>query len=125
VSAVCAFKAAFDIQENGERYFVGARYLNAMAGWPVRRWQIIQAAEVSDTEWAHGASGEWNKRSIDPMWYGRRHPDGSTYDLRGNSMTAVPGYARIDGLANPEFWVENDAARRVFLYVDSVVVSMA
>ncbi len=49
-----------------------------MDGKPVRKWQIMQAADVTDAEWAYGAEGEWNKRGIDPMWYGRRHPDGST-----------------------------------------------
>ena len=171
-NAVRAFGAGFDIQERGERYFVGARYLNAMDGKPVRKWQIMQAADVTDAEWAYGVQGEWNKRGIDPMWYGRRHADGSTdgyrfvpdgnqllcynetdckinwlyyrllfdtaarqyvelqaedtvFDLRGTEISAVPGYARIDGLMNPVIFVENDAARRVFLYVDSVVVSMA
>ena len=171
-NAVRAFGAGFDIQERGERYFVGARYLNAMDGTPVRKWQIMQAADVTDREWAYGAEGEWNKRGIDPMWYGRRHPDGSTdgyqfvpageqllcynetdckinwlyfrllfdtakreyvelqaqdavYDLRGTAVSAVAGYARIDGLMNPVIFVENDAPRRVFLYVDSVVISMA
>ena len=171
-NAVRAFGAGFDIQEGGERYFVGARYLNAMDHKAVRRWQIVQAADVSDSEWAYGAPGEWNKRGIDPMWYGKRHQDGSTdgfcfvpdsgqqlcynetdckinwlyfrllfdtakreyvelqaqdaiYDLRGEPITAVPAYARINGLMNPFIWVENDDDQRVFLYVDSVVVSMA
>lgn len=46
-----------------------------------------------------------------------------TFDLDRHPIYTVPPYARIDGLMNPLVWVENDANRRVFLYVDSVVVS--
>ncbi|MEX2381997.1 MAG: DUF6772 family protein, partial [Opitutales bacterium] len=50
---------------------------------------------------------------------------GSTvFDLRGCRPSLVPAYARIDGLLNPVVWIENDANRRVFLFADSVVVSM-
>ena len=45
------------------------------------------------------------------------------FDMRGIPITYVDAYGRIDGLINPVFWVESDADRRVFLYVDSVVVS--
>ena len=169
-NAVRAFGAGFDIQERGERYFVGARYLNSVDGALKQQWQVMQAADVSDKEWAYGREGEWNKRGIDPMWYGRRFADGHTdgfvfvpgseqklcynetdckinwlyfrflfdtesrtyvelqaqdsiYDLRDTDITTTPGYARIDGLMNPLVWVENDADRRVFLYVDSIVIS--
>ena len=47
-----------------------------------------------------------------------------TFDLRGASPTNVAPYARINGLLNPVIWVETANNRRVFLYVDSVVVSM-
>ena len=30
----------------------------------------------------------------------------------------------IDGLINPVFWVEADTDRRVFLYIDSIVISV-
>ena len=169
-TSVRAFGAGFDIQENGDRYFVGGRYLNSVDGNLKQQWQVIQAADVTDEEWAHGVAGEWAKRGIDPMWYGRRYADGHTdgfryvtgggqklcynetdckinwiyyrllfdtakreyvelqaqdivHDLRGMEITLSPGYARIDGLMNPVIWVENDAERRVFLYVDSVVIS--
>lgn len=46
------------------------------------------------------------------------------FDLRGLSPTAAPRYDNLDGLLNPVMWVEADSDRRVFLYVDSVVVSM-
>ena len=43
--------------------------------------------------------------------------------MRGIKCDAVDGYHRIDNLINPLFWVETDTNRRVFLYIDSVVVS--
>ena len=47
------------------------------------------------------------------------------FDLRGLSPTLVPAYANIEGLLNPLVWVETDTNRRVFLYVDSIVISAA
>ncbi|HLT94891.1 MAG TPA: DUF6772 family protein [Membranihabitans sp.] len=167
-----AFGLCFDIQDAKARNFVGVRYLNSVNGNLKKEWQYIQASDVTDDEWAFGTSGDWCKRGVDPLWYGRRFPDGSTdgfkfvpdsrqelcynesddkinwlylrllydcnkreyvemqsrdkvFDLRGNSPTDVPPYARIEGLLNPLIWVEADANRRVFLYVDSVVISMA
>jgi len=45
------------------------------------------------------------------------------FDLRGLAPTLVESYANIMGLMNPILWVETDANRRVFLFVDSAVVS--
>jgi hypothetical protein len=45
------------------------------------------------------------------------------FDLRGRSPTLAAPYAGIHGLLNPVFWIEADTNRRVFLFVDSVVVS--
>ncbi len=45
------------------------------------------------------------------------------FDMRGIPVYAIPTYARIEGLLNPLIWVENDADWRVFLYVDSIVIS--
>ena len=45
------------------------------------------------------------------------------WDMRGTKADARDGYDRIDNLINPLFWVETDTNRRVFFYVDSVVVS--
>ena len=46
-----------------------------------------------------------------------------TFDLDHHPIYTTAPYARIDGLMNPLVWVETDANRRVFLYVDSVVIS--
>jgi len=45
------------------------------------------------------------------------------FDLKRHPIYAVPGYERIDGLMNPLVWIETDANRRVFLYIDSIVIS--
>lgn len=169
-ASIRSFGAGFDLQFDGHRYFVGARYLNAVNGEMQQRWQVMQAREVTDQEWTFGSPGERTRRGVDPQMYGRRHADGShdgfidvpkgehqlcynetdckinwfyfgltvdlgkreyvelraqdrRYDLSGIAFTGVPGYARIEGLLNPLIWIENDAARRVFFYVDTVVVS--
>ena len=53
------FGMGFDIQEGGRRYHVGMRYLNAVDGRMVRRWQIENASEGSDRDWAFGMDGDW------------------------------------------------------------------
>ncbi len=165
-----AFGVGFDMQERQSRAFAGVRYVNAVDGKPHRKWQYIHPSDVSDDDWAYGTEGDWCKKGVDPMWYGRRHPDGRhdgfqyvpngeqelcynetdckinwlyfrllldvknreyvefqaqdrTFDLRGKPIFPIPAYARIEGLLNPLIWVENDAKRRVFLYIDSIVVS--
>lgn len=166
-----AFGVSFDMQDAKARNFVGVRYVNSVNGELKKEWQVMQANEVSDNDWAYGTDGDWCKRGVDPMWYGRRHPDGRadgyqfvpdsrqelcynesddkinwlylrlTYDLRERRYvelqsrdkvfdlgqfqpTNVPPYARIEGLLNPVIWIENDNDRRVFLFVDSVVISV-
>lgn len=168
--AVRAFGVFFDIQDESHRYFIGARYLNAVNGRPVRKWQIFQAKDVTDRDWAYGVENDWCKKGIDAMWYGERREDGSTdgfewvpggsqdlcynesddkinwnylrlvidtekreyvelqsgdtvFDLKGMVPTLTAPYARIRGLFNPGIWVENDQERRVFFYVDSIVIS--
>ena len=168
---VRAFGLCFDVQDQHARNFVGVRYVNSVNSELVKKWQFMQASEVTDEDWAYGTSGDWCKRGVDPIWYGRRFADGSTdgfkfipdsrqelcynesddkinwlylrllydleakeyvemqsrdrtFDLRGSSPTNVPPYARIEGLLNPVIWIETDTDRRVFLYVDSVVISL-
>jgi hypothetical protein len=76
--SIRAFGIFFDIQDDDYRYFVGARYLNSVNGEMVRKWQLLQAADVTDQEWAYGVENDWCKRGVDNMWYGRRYADGST-----------------------------------------------
>ena len=165
-----AFGILFDVQDSKYRYMPAVRYLNSVNGELKNYWQYAQAAEVSDAEWEYGQEG-WCKRGIDPIFFGRRHVDGSTdgfrwiqdgyqklcynesddkinwlylrfsfdlaqrtyvelqsgeklFDLRGLTSTLANPYANIDSLLNPVLWVETDANRRVFLYVDSLVISM-
>jgi len=166
-----AFGICFDMQDARSRNFVGVRYVNAVNGELKKEWQYMQSADVTDEEWAYGTKGDWCKKGVDPIWYGKRYADGAAdgfrfipesrqelcynesddkinwlylrllydtakkeyvemqsrdrvFDLRGFKATDVPPYARIEGLLNPVIWVETDADRRVFLYVDSVVISM-
>ncbi|SFC19415.1 hypothetical protein SAMN05421747_10624 [Parapedobacter composti] len=166
-----AFGVSFDTQNAQARNFAGVRYVNSVNGELKKQWQVMQAGEVSDADWAYGTDGDWCKRGVDPMWYGRRYPDGEadgyrfipdsrqelcynesddkinwlylrfTYDLESRryvelqsrdrvfdlsafAPTDVRPYARIEGLLNPVIWVENDSNRRVFLFVDSVVISV-
>lgn len=167
-----AFGVLFDLQDDTHRYFPGVRYLNAVDGELVQNWQISRTADVTDEEWAYGTPGEWNKRGIDPFWYGRRFADGGgdawefveggqqqliynesddkinwlylrlqvdlerreyvelqsgrrTFDLRGIPFSLADPYARIRDLVNPVIWIETDTDRRVFLFVDAVLISAA
>lgn len=166
-----AFGLCFDMQDSISRDFVGVRYVNSVNGQLKKEWQYMHAADVTDEEWAYDTKGDWCKKGVDPLWYGKRHKDGSTdgfkfipdsrqelcynesddkinwlylrllydpgkkeyvemqsrnkvFDLRGKTPTNVSPYARIEGLLNPLIWIETDSDRRVFLYVDSIVISM-
>jgi hypothetical protein len=166
-----AFGFFWDIQDGEHRWMPAVRYLNAMDGELVQRWQYAKAEEnVSPEEWEYGNKG-WCVTGIDSQWWGRRHPDGSTagfrwisggeqklcynesddkinwlyfrlvmdlglrqyvelqsgrriFDLRGLSPTLAEPYANIPDLLNPSLWIEADTDRRVFLYVDSVLISL-
>lgn len=169
-SAIRAFGAFFDIQDETYRFFPGVRYLNSANGNLMRRWQYMQAADVTDEEWAYGTAGDWCKTGIDPLWFGRRYDDGTAdsfkwipageqllcynespdkinwsylrllvdtstreyvemqsgtrvINLRGLQPTYVAPYKGVTGLINPVIWIEADENRRVFLYVDSVLIS--
>jgi hypothetical protein len=148
------------------------RYLNAMDGVLVQKWQyarVIEGLRIEDWEW--GQKG-WCVPGIDSQWWGRRHEDGSTdgfrwvpdgaqrlcynesddkfnwlyfrllfnlarreyvemqsgsrtFDLRRLAPTLAPAYANIPELLNPSLWIEADTDRRVFLYVDSALISYA
>ena len=165
------FGMGFDTQKNGNRFFTGMRYLNAVDGKLIQKWQYVHSTEgVTDKEWAYGLEGDWCKKGVDHWWFGRRYPNGDhdgykdvpdghqkliynetdcklnwqymrlkvdtlnrhyveiqcqdrIWDMRGVEIDAVDPYNRIDNLINPVFWVSTDANRRVFLYIDSVVVS--
>lgn len=166
---VRAFGFLFDLQDEAHRYMPAVRYVNSVNGELAHRWQYAQAADVTDAEWEYGREG-WCRRGVDPCWFGRRYPDGTTdafrevsggeqqlcynesddklnwlylrvlvdlatreyvelqsgdqtFDLHGISPTLVDPYANITGLLNPMVWVEADTDRRVFLYVDSIVIS--
>ncbi len=170
-SAIRAIGALFDLQDEEYRYFPGVRYVNSVDGTLLRRWQYMRATDdVTDAEWAYGKEGDWCKKGVDPLWFGRRYSDGGgdgfrwvpdgeqtlcynespdkinwmyfrmqvdtatreyvelqvgpkVFDLRGLRPTYVSPYKGITGLINPVIWIETDQNRRVFLYVDSVLIS--
>jgi hypothetical protein len=75
--AMRAFGLFVDLQDAQHRYMPGVRYVNAVDGQRVRTWQYYSESHVSDAEWSYGNDG-WHKTGIDPQWFGRRYPDGST-----------------------------------------------
>jgi hypothetical protein len=46
-----------------------------------------------------------------------------TFDLSGCAPTLTEPYPRIAQLLNPLLWIESDTNRRVFLFVDSILIS--
>lgn len=77
VNDLRAFGLFVDLQDGEHRYMPGVRYVNAIDGAPVRRWQFYSPTNASDDEWSYGSDG-WHKAGIDPQWFGERHADGST-----------------------------------------------
>ncbi|MFD2793443.1 DUF6772 family protein [Promicromonospora vindobonensis] len=77
VNDLRAFGMFVDLQDSEHRYMPGVRYVNAVAGEPVRRWQYYSPTDATDEEWSYGADG-WHKAGIDPQWFGERRADGST-----------------------------------------------
>ena len=76
-NSIRGFGMGFDVQENGKRYHVGARYLNAVDGRMVQKWQYEAVSPGTDKDWAWGMEGDWCKRGVDPWWFGKRYADGS------------------------------------------------
>jgi hypothetical protein len=69
----------FDVQDSEYRYMPGVRYVNAINGKPVKRWQYWKASDgVTRADWNFGLEDGWCKVGIDNLWYGRRYPDGSS-----------------------------------------------
>ncbi|ANY06003.1 DUF6772 family protein [Pseudonocardia sp. HH130630-07] len=77
VNDLRAFGMFVDLQDSEHRYMPGVRYVNAVGGEPVRRWQFYSPTDADDREWSYGADG-WHKAGIDPQWFGARRADGST-----------------------------------------------
>jgi uncharacterized protein DUF6772 len=77
IDALRAFGLFVDLQDHEHRYMPGVRYVNAVDGQAVRRWQYYGRTDVSDEQWSYGAAG-WHRTGVDPQWFGRRSSDGST-----------------------------------------------
>jgi len=82
-----AFGFFFDVQDSEHRYMPGVRYVNALGGQPVKRWQYYRVADgVSRKDWNFGVEDGWCVPGVDNQWYGRRFEDGS-----GDGYQWVPG----------------------------------
>ncbi|SDL65728.1 DUF6772 family protein [Tessaracoccus oleiagri] len=82
-----AFGFFFDVQDSEHRYMPGVRYVNALGGKPVKRWQYYRVSEgVTQKDWNFGIEDGWCKVGIDNQWYGRRYEDGS-----GDGYQWLPG----------------------------------
>ncbi|HSD16683.1 MAG TPA: DUF6772 family protein [Thermomonas sp.] len=77
VDAIRAFGMFVDLQDAEHRWMPGVRYVNAVGGSPVRRWQYYSETDATDEEWSYGVDG-WHKAGIDPHWFGARSRDGSS-----------------------------------------------
>jgi hypothetical protein len=93
---VRAFGCFVDLQTQGNRWMPGVRYLNAIDGEPMKRWQYFHVDDgVMDADWSYGDVG-WHKRGVDSQWYGRRRPDGTSDGfawLPGGEQTLVSNEA--------------------------------
>lgn len=68
----------FDVQDAEHRYMPGVRYVNALGGQPVKKWQYYRVAEgVTRADWNFGVEDGWCVPGVDNQWYGRRFEDGS------------------------------------------------
>jgi hypothetical protein len=76
--AIRAISFCCDVQDEDFRYHATMRYVNSVNGKLVKRWQYARSTAKNDTEWAYGTKNDWAVNGIDPMWFGRRRPDGST-----------------------------------------------
>lgn len=84
--SVRSFGFGWDLQERGNRYFAGVRYLNSVDGNLKKKWQFIYPSSKDDKDWAYGTDGDWCIKGVDPFWFGRRYPDG-----RHDGFKDVPG----------------------------------
>lgn len=89
---VRAFGFLWDIQDDQNRYFCGARYLNSANGKLQQRWQIVHAENLKEEDWGdmvQSAPGEdpdssseknfvFLKPGVDPQWLGKRYKNGDS-----------------------------------------------
>ena len=73
-----AFSFCMDIQDGVHRYVPGIRYVNSVNSQLTKRWQYSRSIAKNDEEWGYDSKGEWFANGIDPQWFGKRRPDGST-----------------------------------------------
>jgi hypothetical protein len=96
VDAMRAFGLFVDLQDAEHRFMPGVRYVNAVAGTPVRRWQYYRQTDATPAEWNYGKPG-WHQPGVDAQWFGARSADG---------LTAASSW--FDGPEQPLIYNETD-----------------
>jgi len=111
------------IKKGIDPYWLGRRFPNGETDGFV-------SIEGGDQELCFNESSDkynWHYLSFTFNLQTRQYVDlvtnGKQFDLSGLGVTLVDPYPRINNLLNPIMWVETDADRRSFLFVDSIVCS--
>jgi hypothetical protein len=153
---VRAFGFVFDLQDSKDRVMPHLRYLNALNGEQVARWQFKSQREslenIGDSgktkSHFHLAGDGWENLPGDPqplcyneiatkqnwhymrltfdlsdMSYAAFQFNDRVYDLSGIAPMVIPAMANLWCMLNLVFFVETDIDKRVFLSVDSVLLS--
>ncbi|MFA7118635.1 MAG: DUF6772 family protein [Sphaerochaetaceae bacterium] len=96
--AIRAFGFFWDVSDDENRTFYGARYLNSANGKMQQHWQLFKVDPTSTLPWGfegESAPGEPNgskvtlSRGIDTQWLGNRNPDGTSdgyFDIPGSGQ---------------------------------------
>lgn len=153
---VRAFGFVFDLQDSKDRVMPHLRYLNALNGEQVARWQFKSQRESLENIGGSGktkshfhlAGDGWENLPGDPqplcyneiatkqnwhymrltfdlsdMSYAAFQFNDRVYDLSGIAPMVIPAMANLWCMLNLVFFVETDIDKRVFLSVDSVLLS--
>jgi len=153
---VRAFGFVFDLQDSKDRVMPHLRYLKALNGEQVARWQFKSQRESLENIGGSGktkshfhlAGDGWENLPGDPqplcyneiatkqnwhymrltfdlsdMSYAAFQFNDRVYDLSGIAPMVIPAMANLWCMLNLVFFVETDIDKRVFLSVDSVLLS--
>jgi hypothetical protein len=141
---VHSFGVSYDLQDDECRYWPAIRFVNAVDGQRVEKWQYhvggTRLPHLDD--WADVPDGRqelcYNEVATKQNWHylrwtidlrTRQYVDlqcnDRVWDLSGQSHKPLPLYPNLRDLMNLGFFVETGCDRRAFLYLDSVLLSAA
>lgn len=153
---VRSFGVLFDLHDATRRVMPHLRYLNALDGQPVARWQYKKELEVAEEIGTSGktrshhhlASSGWldvpgepqplcyNEIATKQNWhyikvgfdlasmtYLSFQCNDREYDVSEIAPMSMPAWSNLWCMLNVIFFLETDLDKRVFLYVDSVLLS--